>query len=195
MLSGGPVETFLAEVGRHLRRDETTCRRVVTEVGDHLRDLVAEGRAQGLDEHAAELEAVHRFGSPRALARGLRRPRRNARAAWAAIALVGAGLCGALGFAELRSGTPGHGTALAGRTTPVGCVVALSVGGGPGANRVRVPVAPPVAIDPRSGTVLMCHGLPGMRLATTVVYHVTAGAPLPVDALTHDVSMATALHQ
>ena len=84
---------------------------------------------------------------------------------------------------------------LAGQLTPVGCVVALSTGGGPSTHQVRG--AARLGIDPRYGTVLICRGLPGMRLATTVVYHATStSTPPPVDdALTHDVSMATALHQ
>jgi hypothetical protein len=190
-VTDGPVETFLAELGRHLRRDDATRRRIVAEVGDHLRDLVAEGRARGLDQHGAELEAIDRFGSPRALARGLRGPRRDARAAWAVTALVGAGLCGALVFADLRSGTPGRSTPLAGQVTPVGCVVAFPLSTSPGAHQVLV--ATRIWIDPRYGTVRSCHRL-AMGLAGTVASHITSVAP-PNEAPLSDVSMATAWHQ
>jgi hypothetical protein len=189
-MSGGPVDEFLAELSRHLSRDDATRARVVAELRDHLRDLVDEGRARGLDELAAELEAVDRFGSPKELARGLRTPRGHAGVAWAATALAGAALCGALAFSDLRPDSAGRGLPRAGQATVVGCVVALPPSTSPGARHVFM--ATRVALDPRYGTaVVRCPFLSG-----TVVYHITSAASPSVDpALTHDVSMATALHQ
>jgi hypothetical protein len=102
----GPVEVFLAELARHLKGDEAARQRVVLEVGDHLRDLVGEGRAHGLDEGDAESEAVGQFGSPHALARALRPSRRRSRPliAGAAVTAITAA-CGGIAFAALR-GTP-----------------------------------------------------------------------------------------
>jgi hypothetical protein len=188
-VTGGPVETFLAELGRHLKRDVATRGRVIAELGDHLRDLVAEGRSRGLDELTAELEAVERFGSPRALARGLRTPRTRTRVAWAA-ALAGAALCGAVAFAALRPGTSGPSVTHSRQATATGCVFAITPSTAPGAHQVLV--ATRIATDPRYGTILGCHRLAG----GTIVFHLTAGPPPPAEAdLTHDVSMATALHQ
>jgi hypothetical protein len=185
----GPVDEFLAELGRHLKRDVATRGRVIAELGDHLRDLVAEGRSRGLDELTAELEAVERFGSPRALARGLRTPRTSTRVALAA-ALAGAALCGALAFAALRPGTAGPTLPRAGGATALECVVAFTPSTAAGAHQVLV--ATRIATDPRYGTLRACHSL----AAGTFIYDVTGGPPPPAEAdLTHDVSMATALHQ
>jgi hypothetical protein len=135
----GPVEAFLAELERHLGRDDDTRRRIAAEVGDHLRDLVAEGRASGLDEHTAELEAVERFGSPRALARGVRPARRRAQRAGLGMALVATGVCGALAVATQRAPSPPL------RAERITFRPATGTG---------KPVAREVVVDPRSGRVL-----------------------------------------
>jgi hypothetical protein len=117
-VSGGPVESFLAELARHLRRDDATRRRVVAEVGDHLRDLVAEGRSKGLDEHTAESEAVARFGSARDFARGIRPARRRRRSLRAGGTLTAAAVIGgAFAFAHLHGSTA--------QVTPVGSATAV----------------------------------------------------------------------
>jgi hypothetical protein len=186
-MSGGPVDEFLAELGRHLRRDVATRERVVAELADHLRDLVAEGRASGLDELTAELEAVERFGSPRALARGLRPARTRTPVVCAATALAGAAFCGALVFATTR---PGPSIPRAGQAVATGCVFVVTPSTAPGAHQVLA--ATRIAIDPRYGAIRRCHALTG----GTVIVSVSSGAPAPVEtAFTHDVSMATAMHQ
>jgi hypothetical protein len=190
MWHDGPVETFLAELSRHLRRDETTRRRVVAAVGDHLRDLVAEGRARGLEEYAAELEAVECFGSARALARGLRGGRGDARAVWAATALLAAGICGALVFAESRSGTAEHGSALAIERALVGCVAGLRAGDRPGTGQVKVAIR--VMIDGHTGRVYRCP--PGSAIWFTD--QPTDTEDQPIERVPKGgVSMAEALHQ
>jgi hypothetical protein len=138
-VTDGPVETFLAELDRRLGRDDVTRRRILAEVGDHLRDLVAEGRARGLDEHTSELEAVDRFGSARAFARGVRPGRRRKQQAGLGIALVAAGVCAGLALATLRTPSP---TMRAQRIT-----FRPATGAGK-------PVARVVVVDPRSGRVL-----------------------------------------
>ena len=75
---------------------------MLSEVGDHLRDLARENRARGLEELAAEADAVERFGSPRELARGLRPAPRRSRTALAALIPALAIACGALALAEFR---------------------------------------------------------------------------------------------
>jgi hypothetical protein len=128
------VETFLAELGRHLRRDEAARERIVAEVGDHLRDLVAEGRARGLDEQDAESEAIDRFGSARAFARGIEPARRRARAvrAGSAIAVVAVACGSAWAFAESRGGGSRTATPVAAQPTPAatddpaGCFAAIT---------------------------------------------------------------------
>jgi len=126
------VEQFLAELARHLRRDEPTRQRVVAEVGDHLRDLVAEGRARGLDEQSAELEAIDRFGSPRAFARSVRPARRRRRTIGLAAGFTAAAVAGgAFAFSEVRSTTPRAGVPRAlpsapTVTDPNGCHAAIA---------------------------------------------------------------------
>jgi hypothetical protein len=89
----GPVEVFLAELARHLGRGDQARHRAYAEVRDHLHDLVAEGRARGLDELAAETEAVGRFGAPRPLARALRPARRLRRSVQVASGVIAASTC------------------------------------------------------------------------------------------------------
>lgn len=64
-----PVERYIAAVRETLRHDPLLARRVCEEVGDHLAEVVAEGRRQGMSQHDAEQQAVHRFGSPETMAR------------------------------------------------------------------------------------------------------------------------------
>jgi hypothetical protein len=67
----GPIEEFLAELARRLRRAPDVADRVLEETREHLEESAADGRARGLDAAEAEAEAVARFGSARALARGI----------------------------------------------------------------------------------------------------------------------------
>ncbi len=69
-----PIEVFLGELARGLRRVPTLRDRMLEEVREHLEEAVAERRQDGLDADAAARAAVERFGSPRC---GV--PRRRAR--------------------------------------------------------------------------------------------------------------------
>ena len=100
------VATFLAELERRLDGSAARRAQVVAEIAEHLDDLVREGRGQGLGQAAAEARAVERFGSPRALARGLRRRPRTPRVARIALALATLGLCGGFAYAQLRAAAP-----------------------------------------------------------------------------------------
>lgn len=100
------VAGFLAELERRLRGNAGHRRQVVSEIADHLADLVSEARAQGCDQETAEGRAVERFGSPRRLARSLGRPRRVPRAARIALALGALGLTGGFAYAQLRAAAP-----------------------------------------------------------------------------------------
>jgi hypothetical protein len=167
----GPVEEFLAELARLLRRDEEQGRRIVAEVGEHLRDLVAEGQARGLGEIEGETEAVERFGTPRALARAVRLPRRRRRVVQPVSSVVAAGACVALALVVIGTRSPhiavsagGHvaarstvdqGLQLAARRAmqralglPPWCRTTIAA-----LNR-RTDVQILVAIDPRTGNVL-----------------------------------------
>ena len=188
-MKDGPAETFLAELGHHLRRHEAARGRVVAETGDHLRDLVREGRARGLDQDEAEREAVERFGSPRAFARAMRPARRHGRSLRIAAMVAAAGAAGALTIGELGDATPPIGVpqtdvmALpAGKV--VGCLAALRTNGRrlPGLRR------PPteVTIDPRTGRVLTCEPM---------VISYVAQDPRYGPVVTHPVTFPVALHQ
>jgi len=57
-----PIGKYLAELRHALRRDPLLARRVVEEAADHLREIVAEERRNGMSQHEAEEVAVRRFG-------------------------------------------------------------------------------------------------------------------------------------
>jgi hypothetical protein len=186
-VTDGPVERFLAELERRLGRDDEARRRIVSEVGDHLRDLAAEARARGLGEHDAELEAVDRFGSPRELARGLRPGRRLAVPAWVLGGTVVAGC-----FAALAVTLAGHGTrspqipvqaarsaVLVSNSLPDLCMAAIA------RERLRAEGSGRVSeivIDPRTGGVIswgytdgyaagpICHLRPANSPASGLLY-------------------------
>lgn len=67
----GPIDDYLDEFAHRLRRAPAVAARVAAEAREHLEESAAAGRARGLDPASAEAEAVARFGSARALARGL----------------------------------------------------------------------------------------------------------------------------
>jgi hypothetical protein len=167
-VTGGPVEAFLAEFERHLGRDRETRERVLSEVGDHLRDLARENRARGLEELAAEADAVELFCPPRPLSRGLRPAPRRSRRALAALIPVIAIACGALALAELRpAGQPasvalaqgGHATAATAEAAG-GCRFTYTPPAGQ--RQGLILVATQVRIDPHTGRILGCHPLGGL---------------------------------
>ncbi len=145
-------------------------RRVVAEVGDHLRDLASEARARGLGEHDAELEAVDRFGSPRTLASGLRPARRIGAPARILGGVAAVACCAALVLTFANPGTesPRALEQSAGRTAsstngvPAWCIVAIDTVQRAELQQHRARVAirgqlaghTIVAIDPRTGTIL-----------------------------------------
>ena len=184
-MSDRPIDAFLAELGRLLPRDDERRRRVVAEVGDHLRDLAAEARARGLGDEDAEREAVERFGSPRALARGMRPARRRLPAI--AGALAGAAVCGVVAWAEMHgpagpASAPVAGSAasaapriaaapgiMAAPTIADACLAAwqgdaqfailrseIASQSNAVDHEVLVQVGTHVTLDPRTGTVLAC---------------------------------------
>ncbi len=170
-MTAGPIDAFLAELGRLLRRDDDARTRIVCEVGDHLRDLATEARARGLGDLDAELDAVERFGSPRALARGLRPGRRRSRGLGVALSLMLAGAGAGLAYGVLHSPGGPHaehtrgGVAIAQVPAPIGttitdeagCLVAIPTASG--ARQALVIVTSRVAIDPRTGRIVSCHPL------------------------------------
>jgi hypothetical protein len=170
-VKGGPVETFLNELARRLRSDHEAGPGRIAEIGDHLRDLVAEGRADGLDEIAAEQRAVDRFGSPRELARNLRVKRRTSPVVRSIAVVAVLGACGGLAIAESR--TP-RASNRGDRATAIGRAAASVTLG------QRVRFHPPagrgasVVIDPRSGRVLLRQtrplpaGASGMALMVAI---------------------------
>jgi hypothetical protein len=66
---GGPVDRYLDEMFDLLAGTGASGRRLLAEAEQHLLDAAAEGRARGLDDEAAEHEAVERFGPAAAVAR------------------------------------------------------------------------------------------------------------------------------
>ena len=64
-----PLADYLRRLRLELRRDPLLTRRVVEEARDHLEQIVAEERRQGMSQEDAERAAVNRFGPPGPLAR------------------------------------------------------------------------------------------------------------------------------
>jgi hypothetical protein len=174
----GPIDAFLAELGRLLRGGAEERSRVAAEVGDHLRDLAAEARARGLGDLDAESEAVERFGSPRELARGLQPSGRRSGRAQVALSLTLAGACAGLAFAVLRSPAPRVSNARGGiavaQPVPaletqareaIGCVVAIPAPAG--GRQTQVVLASEVELDPRTGRIVGC--VPVYRRGATML--------------------------
>ncbi|MEA2826324.1 MAG: hypothetical protein QOG43_763 [Actinomycetota bacterium] len=69
--AGGAVERYLDRLADAMVLRGRSVRRILAEADDHLREAVAEGRAEGLDRAAAEEQAVARFGPPTTVARQL----------------------------------------------------------------------------------------------------------------------------
>lgn len=67
------LQSYLDELLLALRGRPREARRLLTEVEAHLREAVADGMATGLDGRRAVDAALHRFGPPSAVARGLPR--------------------------------------------------------------------------------------------------------------------------
>ena len=68
-----PIERYLEELRAELRHDPLLARRLCEEVADHLAELAAGERSEGMSQHDAEKAAVDRFGSPGPLARQFER--------------------------------------------------------------------------------------------------------------------------
>ena len=68
-----PIARYLDELRAELRHDPLLARRLCEEVADHLAEVAASERSQGMSQHAAEDAAVRRFGAPGPLARQFER--------------------------------------------------------------------------------------------------------------------------
>ena len=66
------IAGYLRALREALRHDPLLARRISQEVADHLAELSAEHRRQGMSEHDAEEAAVRRFGDAGSLARQFR---------------------------------------------------------------------------------------------------------------------------
>jgi hypothetical protein len=175
-VKGGPVETFLHELARQLRSDREAGPGRIAEISDHLRDLVAEGRARGLDEIAAEQSAVERFGSPRELARNLRVKRRTSPLVRSIAAVAVLGACGGLAIAESRApraSARGDRATIVGRGT-LRVTLGQRVLFHPAGDRGPTVERSYVVMDPRSGRVLLrqtrplAAGAAGMALMVAI---------------------------
>jgi hypothetical protein len=67
-VNASPLESYLQNLVRELRRRGLTDSRIVEEAREHLVDAIAAGRQRGLTPEAAALSAIARFGSPRRIA-------------------------------------------------------------------------------------------------------------------------------
>jgi len=63
------IDRYLAQLRSELRHDPLLARRLCEEVADHLAEIAAHERRQGMSEPESEASAVRRFGPPSALAR------------------------------------------------------------------------------------------------------------------------------
>lgn len=70
-MNEGPVQEYLRALRRELRRDPILARRAVEEAADHLQQIVAAERRNGMSQRDAEEAAVRRFGPVGSLARQL----------------------------------------------------------------------------------------------------------------------------
>ena len=68
-MTPGPVDAYLSQLHRELRRLGIEDARIVEEAREHLLDALEDGRQRGLSADDAEREAFERFGSPDAVAR------------------------------------------------------------------------------------------------------------------------------
>jgi hypothetical protein len=69
-VTASAIDAYLDDLLLRLHGEPSAIRRMLTESEDHLRQAAAEGRARGLSTEHAEREAVARFGSVSAVARG-----------------------------------------------------------------------------------------------------------------------------
>lgn len=106
-----PIDTYLRALRRELRGRPLLARRVLEETADHLAAAAAAAREAGMSQHAAEEEAVRRFGPPDRYARQFDRftlpLRALLAAATASTVLVGLWLAWVL-VAVLPVRDPGH---------------------------------------------------------------------------------------
>ena len=146
------VAGFLAELERQLDGSAARRTQVTAEIAEHLDDLVSEGRALGLDQAAAEARAIERFGSPRRLARGLRRRPRTPRTARIALALATLGLCGGFAYSScaLRRPSSGSPSAATSATQPTRTRSRCSAGNRTSSRSTRSTCASSEAVRPCS---------------------------------------------
>jgi hypothetical protein len=71
--SSDPFAHYLTELRAELRHDPLLARRLCEEVADHLAEIAANERSQGMSQHDAEDAAIRRFGAPGPLARQFER--------------------------------------------------------------------------------------------------------------------------
>ena len=112
------IATFLAELERRLHCDADRRAQILAEIAEHLDDLVAEMREQGVAPSVAEARAIARFGSPRRLARGLGCRAPLPGIARAALAFGALGLSGTFAYAQLRAAPPVVAVSVATTTRP-----------------------------------------------------------------------------
>jgi HAAS domain-containing protein len=67
-MTSAPLEAYLSQLERELRKHGLLDRRIVEEAREHLADAIDEGLERGLSVDAAEREAFVRFGPPETVA-------------------------------------------------------------------------------------------------------------------------------
>lgn len=123
------IDGYVRELGRLLPVGPLARRRVLAEARAHLDDLADEAEAGGLDQRAAQLSAVDRFGEPDAVAASFgvgrrRSPVRLSRPRAVAAVLVAGATAAAIALAlSLPDEPPTPGAAAAGRIDEAGRVV------------------------------------------------------------------------
>jgi hypothetical protein len=98
-VTGGPIEAYVAELERELRRRRTPRRRLLAEAEDHLRSAADDLERRLAHRERAEREATRRFGAPAVVAAAMAcaAAARSTRLAlaWAAAAATAYALAGA----------------------------------------------------------------------------------------------------
>jgi hypothetical protein len=74
-MTSAPVEAYLAQLAREIRKRGLVDSRILEEAREHLVDAIEEGLRCGLSVEAAERQAFARFGPPEIVAAGFARER------------------------------------------------------------------------------------------------------------------------
>jgi hypothetical protein len=74
-MTSAPVEAYLAQLAREIRKRGLLDSRILEEAREHLVDAIEEGLRRGLSVEAAERQAFARFGPPEIVAAGFARER------------------------------------------------------------------------------------------------------------------------